>query len=34
VRGGTIETPAPQTARGNAPKLSERPPALPKDEQQ
>jgi hypothetical protein len=34
VRGGTIESPAPQTARGTAPKLSERPPALPKDEQQ
>ena len=33
VRGGVIESPAAQTARDTAPKLSERPPGLPKDEQ-
>jgi hypothetical protein len=33
VRGGMIESPAAQTARDTAPKLSERPPGLPKDEQ-
>ena len=33
VRGGVIESPAAQTARGTVPKLSERPPGLPKDEQ-
>jgi len=33
VRGGVLESPAAQTARDTAPKLSERPPGLPKDEQ-
>ena len=33
VRGGVLESPASQTARDTAPKLSERPPGLPKDEQ-
>jgi hypothetical protein len=33
VRGGTIESPAAQTSRGTAPKLSARPPAPPKDDQ-
>jgi len=28
-----LESPAAQTARDTAPKLSERPPGLPKDEQ-
>src|SRR5437868_3892765 len=32
VRGGVIEAPAAQTARGTTPKLSDRPPALPKDD--
>ena len=32
VRGGTIESPAAQGSRGKAPKLSARPPALPKDD--
>jgi len=31
VRGGMIETPA-QTSRGTAPKLSDRPPGLPKED--
>jgi hypothetical protein len=31
VRGGTIESPAGQSSRGTAPKLSARPPELPKD---
>jgi hypothetical protein len=33
VRGGMIEAPPSQKRRSTAPKLSERPPALPKDEQ-
>ena len=33
VRGGVLESPASQNARDTAPKLSERPPGLPKDEQ-
>ena len=33
VRGGVIEAPAAQAGRATAPKLSERPPGLPKDEQ-
>jgi hypothetical protein len=33
VRGGTIESPAAQSSRGTAPKLSARPPELPKDDQ-
>jgi len=33
VRGGVLESPAAQTARDTAPKLSERPPGLPKVEQ-
>jgi hypothetical protein len=33
VRGGMIEAPAGETARGTAPKLSERPAGLPKDDQ-
>jgi len=33
VRGGTIESPAAQSSRGTAPKLSARPPQLPKDDQ-
>jgi hypothetical protein len=33
VRGGMIESPTAGTARGVGPKLSERPPDLPKDEQ-
>jgi hypothetical protein len=32
VRGGTIESPAVQSPRGTAPKLSARPPELPKDD--
>src|SRR5437879_6566902 len=32
VRGGVIEAPAAQTARGTTPKLSDRPPGLPKDD--
>jgi hypothetical protein len=32
VRGGTIESPAAQRSRGTAPKLSARPPELPKDD--
>ena len=32
VRGGTIEAPAAQSSRGTAPKLSGRPPELPKDD--
>jgi hypothetical protein len=32
VRGGTIESPATQSSRGKAPKLSARPPELPKDD--
>jgi hypothetical protein len=32
VRGGTIEAPAAQSSRGTAPKLSARPPELPKDD--
>jgi hypothetical protein len=32
VAGGMMETPATQTARANAPKLSARPPNAPKDE--
>ena len=32
VRGGTIESPAVQSSRGTAPKLSARPPELPKDD--
>ena len=32
VRGGTIESPAVQSSRGTAPKLSARPPGLPKDD--
>jgi len=32
VRGGIIESPAAQTSRGTAPKLSARPPGLPKDD--
>jgi hypothetical protein len=32
VRGGTIESPATQSSRGTAPKLSARPPELPKDD--
>jgi hypothetical protein len=32
VRGGTIESPAVQGSRGTAPKLSARPPELPKDD--
>jgi hypothetical protein len=32
VRGGTIESPAARTSRGTAPKLSARPPELPKDD--
>jgi hypothetical protein len=32
VRGGTIESPAAQSSRGKAPKLSARPPELPKDD--
>src|SRR5438128_200712 len=33
VRGGVIEAPAAQTAHGTTPKLSDRPPGLPKDDQ-
>jgi hypothetical protein len=33
VRGGTIEAPAAKGSRGTAPKLSARPPELPKDDQ-
>jgi hypothetical protein len=33
VRGGTLESPAAQSSRGTAPKLSARPPELPKDDQ-
>jgi len=33
VRGGMIEAPATQTAGRTAPKLSERPPELPKGDQ-
>src|SRR6059058_569017 len=33
VRGGTIESPAAQSSRGTAPKLSARPPEPPKDDQ-
>jgi hypothetical protein len=32
VRGGTIESPAAQSSRGRPPKLSARPPELPKDD--
>jgi hypothetical protein len=32
VRGGTRESPAAQSSRGTAPKLSARPPELPKDD--
>src|SRR6266513_2523493 len=32
VRGGTIESPAAKSSRGTAPKLSARPPGLPKDD--
>jgi hypothetical protein len=32
VRGGTIEAPAAQRSRGTAPKLSVRPPEVPKDD--
>jgi hypothetical protein len=32
VRGGTLESPAAQSSRGTAPKLSARPPELPKDD--
>jgi len=32
VRGGTIESPVVQSPRGTAPKLSARPPELPKDD--
>ena len=32
VRGGTIESPAVQSSRGTAPKLSARPPGPPKDD--
>jgi hypothetical protein len=32
VRGGTTEAPATQTTRGTAPKLSGRPPEIPKDD--
>jgi hypothetical protein len=32
VRGGTLESPAAQSSRGIAPKLSGRPPRLPKDD--
>ncbi|PWT86589.1 MAG: hypothetical protein C5B58_01195 [Acidobacteria bacterium] len=32
VRGGTIEAPAAQSSRGTAPKLSARPPEVPKDD--
>ncbi len=32
VRGGTLESPAGQRSRGTAPKLSARPPELPKDD--
>lgn len=32
VRGGIIESPAAQSSRGTAPKLSGRPPQLPKDD--
>lgn len=32
VRGGTIESPAVRSSRGTAPKLSARPPELPKDD--
>jgi hypothetical protein len=32
VRGGTIESPAAQSSRGTAPKLSARPPGPPKDD--
>jgi len=32
VRGGMLEAPVAQTARGTAPKLSERPPEMPKDD--
>jgi hypothetical protein len=32
VRGGTVESPAAQNPRGTAPKLSARPPELPKDD--
>jgi hypothetical protein len=32
VRGGTLESPAAQRSRGTAPKLSARPPELPKDD--
>jgi hypothetical protein len=33
VRGGTIESPAAKSSRGTVPKLSARPPELPKDDQ-
>jgi hypothetical protein len=33
VHGGTIEAPAAQSSRGTTPKLSARPPELPKDDQ-
>jgi hypothetical protein len=33
VRGGTIESPAAKSSRGATPKLSARPPELPKDDQ-
>ena len=33
VRGGMLEAPAAQTAGGTAPKLSERPPGVPKGDQ-
>jgi hypothetical protein len=32
VRGGTLESPAAQSSRGTAPKLSARPPEVPKDD--
>ena len=32
VRGGMLETPAAQSARDSLPKLSERPPEMPKDD--
>ena len=32
VRGGTLESPAAKSSRGTAPKLSARPPELPKDD--
>jgi len=33
VRGGTLESPAAQSSRGTVPKLSARPPEMPKDDQ-